>query len=66
MQGSNIDYQAWAIAMYLMVTNIKGISSMKLHRDLEVTQKSTWHLAHRIREGSIPGDNPFGGPVEVG
>ncbi len=60
MQGSNIDYQTWAIAMYLMVTNIKGISSMKLHRDLEVTQKTAWHLAHRIREGLIPGDNPFG------
>ncbi len=65
MQGSNIDYQTWAIAMYLMVTNIKGISSMKLHRDLEVTQKSAWHLAHRIREGLIPGDNPYGGSVEV-
>jgi len=65
MQGSNIDYQIWAIAMYLMVTNIKGVSSMKLHRDLEVTQKSAWHLAHRIREGLIPGNNPFGGPVEV-
>ena len=39
---------------------------MKLHRDLEVTQKSTWHLAQRIREGLILGDNPFGGPVEVG
>ena len=65
MQGSNIDYQTWAIAMYLMITNIKGVSSMKLHRDLDLTQKSAWHLAHRIRAGLIPGDSPFGGPVEV-
>ena len=33
-----------------MTTNLKDVSSMKLHRDLEVTQKTAWHLAHRIRE----------------
>ncbi len=65
MQGSKLDYQVWVIAMYLMVTGIKGVSSMKLHRDLEITRKSAWHLAHRIREGLVSGDNPFSGPVEV-
>jgi len=65
MQGSNLDYQTWAIAMYLMTTGIKGVSSMKLHRDLEITQKSAWHLAHRLREGLVSGDNPFTGPVEI-
>ena len=65
MQGSNLDYRTWAIAMYLMVANIKGISSMKLHRDLEITRKLAWPLAHRLREGLIPGDNPFAGPVEI-
>jgi len=33
MQGSNLAYQTWAIAIYLMVTGIKGVSSMNLHRD---------------------------------
>ena len=51
MESSNISYQDWAIAIYLMTTNLKGVSSMKLHRDLSITQKSAWHLAHRIREG---------------
>ena len=32
MEGSNLDYQTWAIAIYLLTTNIKGVSSMKLHR----------------------------------
>ena len=50
MQASNLGYQTWAIAIYLVTTSLKGVSSMKLHRDLEVTQKSAWHLAHRIRE----------------
>ena len=51
MQGSKLGYQVWAIATYLITTNIKGVSSMKLHRDVKVTQKTAWHLAHRLREG---------------
>ena len=66
MQGSNISYQQWAIAVYLATTGIKGISSMKLHRDLGITQKSAWHLAHRIREGFAPASQSrMQGPVEV-
>ena len=39
---------------------------MKLHRDLKITQKSAWHLAHRIREAWNSGDlEQFVGPVEV-
>ena len=55
----------WAIAIFLFSTNLKGVSSMKLHRDLEITQKSAWYLAHRIRKAfETPGDF-FGGEVEV-
>ena len=35
MQGSNLGYQTWALAIYLLTTSLKGVSSMKLHRDLE-------------------------------
>ena len=65
MEGSNLDYQVWAIAIYLMLTNIKGVSSMKLHRDLEITQKSAWHLAHRLRKAWETQGGSFLGPVEV-
>ena len=64
MQGSKIGYQRWLIAMYSLLTNLKGTSSMKLHRDLGITQKSAWHLAHRIREAWIDKQAPFAGPVE--
>ena len=43
----------------------QGVSSMKLHRDLGITQKSAWHLAHRIRAAWERGPGLFGGPVEV-
>lgn len=68
MQSSNLGYQVWAIAIYMLTTNIKGVSSMKLHRDLNITQKSAWHLSHRIRESWQARDfdrDPFMGPVEV-
>ena len=50
MQGSNFDYQIWAITIFQMTVNLKGVSSLKLHRDLNIAQKNAWHLAHRIRE----------------
>ena len=50
MEGSKLNYQIWAIAIYLLTTNLKGVSSTKLHRDLGITQKSAWHLAHRLRK----------------
>ena len=65
MQGSKIGYQGWLIAMYSLITNLKGTSSMKLHREIGITQKSAWHLAHRIREAWADKQTPFAGPVEV-
>jgi transposase-like protein len=56
-------------AVYLMTSSKKGISSHQLHRVLEITYKSAWFLAHRIREAMRSGDlAPFGqdgGAVEV-
>ena len=65
MESSNLGFQTWALAVYLLTTSIKGVSSMKLHRDLGITQKSAWHLAHRLREAWSAEKGLFGGPVEV-
>ena len=65
MQSSNLGYQTWAVAIYLILTSVKGVSSMKLHRDLGITQKSAWHLAHRIRQAWGGDGELFDGPAEV-
>ena len=65
MHSSKIGYRKWAIAIYILTTNIKGTSSMKLHRDIGVTQKTAWHMAHRIRECWADETETFIGPVEV-
>lgn len=65
MERSKLGYRIWAFALYLMTTGIKGTSSMKLSRDLGITQKSAWHLAHRIREMWSRDHMRFEGPVEA-
>ena len=66
MEESRLPLRKWAIAIYLETTNLKGVSSMKLHRDIRVSQKTAWFMLHRIREAWKPerGDR-FEGPVEI-
>ncbi|WP_373088811.1 IS1595 family transposase [Sneathiella sp.] len=65
MQSSKVALQKWVIAIYLMSTSLKGVSSMKLHRDLGVTQKTAWMLAQKIRQGWIEGGDKLDGEIEV-
>ncbi len=66
MERSKIGYQKWAIAIYMWATSLKGTSSIKLHRELGITQKSAYFMAQRLREAWPPTSNEtMGGPVEV-
>ena len=49
IEGSKLGFQVWIVATFLLSTNLKSVSSMKLHRDLEINQRSAWFLAHRLR-----------------
>ena len=62
---SNVPMRKWAIAIYLCLTSLKSVSSMKLHRDIGVSQPTAWFMLHRIREAWAADNNDrFGGPVE--
>ena len=65
MEGSKIGYQDWIVAAFLVMTSLKSVSSMKLHRDLGITQKSAWFLAQRLRAALSEDAKLFSGPVEV-
>ena len=65
MEGSKLGFQVWIIATYLMTTRLKSVSSMKLHRDLNINQRSAWFLAHRLRVAVADEGGAFAGPVEV-
>ena len=67
MASSKVPLRKWAYAIYLDVTSLKGVSSMKLHRDIGVTQKTAWFMQQRIREAFshfVP-EREMAGPVEV-
>ena len=65
MEGSLLPLRKWAFAIYLHLTSLKGVSSMKLHRDIGVTQKTAWFMLQRIREAWGSDDSPFAGPIEI-
>jgi len=66
MENSRLPLRKWVVAMYLMTTSLKGVSSLKLARDLGISQKSAWFMIHRIRRSwEEDSTDPFSGPVEV-
>ena len=65
MEGSKLGFQVWMIATYQITTSLKSVSSMKLHRDLNINQRSAWFLAHRLRVALADKGGVFSGPVEV-
>ena len=65
-ENSKISLQKWFIAIYLITSHKKGISSIQLHKDIHVTQKAAWHMLHRIRKCfGFENDNILNGSVEV-
>lgn len=47
--NTKIELQKWFLAMWLITSHKKGISSLQLSRDIKVTQKTAWFMNHRIR-----------------
>ena len=65
LERSRVTMRQWVFAIYLEMTSLKGVSSMKLDRDLGVTQKTAWFMLHRIREAWGGLKETFDGPVEA-
>ena len=65
MECAKVGYQDWLLSAFLLMTSLKSVSSMKLHRDLGLTQKTAWFLAQRLRVALSQDGKLFAGPVEV-
>lgn len=48
-EDSNLSLVKWFIAMYLISSHKKGISSHQLSRDIKVTQKTAWYMLQKVR-----------------
>lgn len=77
-EDTKVPLRKWFIAIYLFTSHKKGVSSCQLAKDLGITQKSAWHLLHRIRfafgihepevlEGEVEADETYvGGKMKGG
>ncbi len=65
MEGSQWSYQIWAVAIYLVTNNTKGISWVRLAKACGMTQKSAWFLLQRIRWAFDIKKQKLKGTVEV-
>lgn len=65
MEGSKIGYRNWVSAALLVMTSRKRVSTVKLHRDLGITQKSAWLLAKRLRVAFADDSELFSGLVKT-
>lgn len=66
MEDTKIPLSKWWMAMHLLGSSKKGMSSHQLHRMLGITYKSAWFLTHRIREAmKMVNPEPIGGEGKV-
>ena len=48
-EDTKIPLQKWFMALYILSSHKKGISSHQLAKDIDITQKSAWFVLHRLR-----------------
>lgn len=66
-EKSRTPLQLWFYAMFLFTKTRHGVSAKELERQLGVTYKCAFRMAHRIRKhmAMIDGDEALGGPGEI-
>jgi len=66
LEDSPIGLDKWFTALWLLVNCKNGISSYELGRDLGISQKSAWHVLHRLRKALQNGSfAKLAGEIEV-
>lgn len=64
--NTKVPLQKWFLAIYLVTSHKKGISSLQLAKDINTTQKTAWFMLQRIRNCfDIKNDNNLDNTVEV-
>lgn len=48
-ENTKLPLQSWFMAMYLVSSHKKGVSSLQIARDCEVSPKTAWFMLHKIR-----------------
>jgi transposase-like protein len=66
-EDSKVPLKKWFMAIWLITSHKKGVTSAQLARDIGVTQKTAWFMLHRLRHATQTGtfNKPLEGAVEV-
>jgi transposase-like protein len=62
---SKLPLRKWYMAVYLLSTSGKGISSVQLAKQIGVTQKTGWFIDHRIRKAMKQNKGQLFGKIEA-
>ena len=67
MERSRIPLHKWFFAIFLFSTSRHGVAAKELQRQLKVTYKTAWRMAHEIRKhmAKVDGEETLNGKVEV-
>ncbi len=65
-EESPLSLRIWLTAMWMLINCKNGVSSHEIARECGISQKSAWHLLHRIRHG-LGNEAPtlIGGPAQI-
>ena len=66
-EDSKVPLRKWLMAIWLITSHKKGIASTQLAKDIGVTQKTAWFMAHRLRDAARTKsfNTPLSGMVEA-
>ncbi|MBT6117688.1 MAG: IS1595 family transposase, partial [Rhodospirillaceae bacterium] len=66
-EKSRTSLQKWFYAMYLFTSSRHGVPAKELERQLGVTYKTAWRMAHELRKllAAANDDRPMSGHVEI-
>ena len=64
--NTKVELRKWFAAIWLVTFHKKGISSLQLSRDIDVTQKTAWLVLQRIRKCfGLENNNELNNPIEM-
>jgi len=63
--GTHVPLQKWFLLISLMQNAKKGLSSLQASRDIDISQKSTWSMMHRIRKAMSNDNSLLSGIIEM-
>lgn len=67
MERSRTPLHKWFFAIFLFSTSRHGIAAKELQRQIKVTYKTAWRMAHEIRKymAEVDGEGPLNGTIEA-